>query len=605
MKNTLYISFSVSACVLNLAPCSSNIISSSDMYADKEKKLNVVLILTDDQGYGDLACNGNVNMVTPNIDSLHDRSIRLTDFHSGTTSAPTRSGLLTGHYNNTTGVWHTILGRSILDREEVLMPEIFAESGYKTGLFGKWHLGDNYPYRPFERGFQETLYHGGGGIGQTPDYWNNMYFDDVYLRNGVPEQQVGYCTDVWFNEAISFIENHKDSPFFCMITPNAPHLPHIVSEEYAAPFRDKDNIPDPCFYGMIKNLDDNVGRLMDKMEALDLLKNTIFIFMTDNGSAGGVVVDKQGFVTKGYNAGMRGKKGSPYEGGHRVPFFISVPELGIGEFDELTNYVDILPTLIDICNLKVDQDLKFDGISLKLLFEGKKYPSRTFCVDTQRGEKLSKYKGYCVLSDKWRLINGKELYDISKDPGQKNNLADNYPKVVKKLKDEYEKWWKKNTFREDDYQYIVVNPKEDNLLTIHDAHSEDKKLPAYNQIGIRNGVLTNGEWMIEIEEEGFYQFELMRWPPESLLPLLSSSPLGRSVPNAKCEPVGKVLDIVGAKLIIDDYELTSKINKEFNGYGIKFNVKLNKGKYKLNADFILKSGESYAAYYVLINKCKV
>lgn len=565
-------------------------------------KMNVIFILTDDQGYGDLTCHGNKWMQTPNLDNLYERSARLTDFHSATTSAPTRSGLMTGHYNNTTGVWHTILGRSILDQEEVTIADIFAQAGYQTALFGKWHLGDNQSYRPNNRGFQETLYHGGGGVGQTPDYWNNTYFDDVYFRNGEPEQQVGYCTDIWFREAENFIKKNKDKPFLCFITPNAPHVPHIVAEKYAAPFRNNDNIPDPCFYGMIKNLDENVGNLMETIERLKIADHTIMIFMTDNGTAGGVNVDKNGFVTKGYNAGMRGKKGSVYEGGHRVPFFISGPGITPGDYHSLTNYVDILPTLIDICDIELKEQIAFDGFSLQSVFAGQPLENRIFCVDTQREEDLKKYKDYCVLYDKWRLINGTELYDITTDPGQKNNIAEANLQIVDKLKNEYEKWWKRNSVRQNEYQYIPLSPDYETLLTIHDAHSYDKQLPAWNQTSIREGVRSNGFWVVEIEEDGIYTFNLMRWAPETHTPLLSATPQGRAVQNAKVSPEGKKLDIIGGEISIGNNKQRKYIAEDFKGKAISFDIELKKGKYKLNADLIYADNQSFASFYVLVNK---
>ncbi len=284
---------------------------------------NVVLVLTDDQGYGDLACLGNPILQTPNIDSLHRQSLRLTDFHVGPTCAPTRAALMTGRYCNRTGVWHTVMGRSLLRRDEVTMADVFAAGGYRTGVFGKWHLGDNYPYRPQERGFHEVLVHGGGGVGQTPDYWGNRYFDDAYWHNGVPEKQKGYCTDVWFEAALRFIETNRDRPFFAYIATNAPHSPYNVAEKYSGLYAGKD-VPNANFYGMITNIDENVGRLQSKLKALGLEENTILIFMTDNGTAAGF----QG--KRAFNAGMRGNKGSEYDGGHRVPCFIRWPAGGLG-----------------------------------------------------------------------------------------------------------------------------------------------------------------------------------------------------------------------------------------------------------------------------------
>lgn len=201
------------------------------------QKPNIIFILTDDQGYGDLACHGNSWIKTPHLDKLYSESIRFTNFHVGTTSAPTRAGLMSGKYCNKVGVWHTINGREMLSEDVEILPELLKEAGYQTGIFGKWHLGDSYPFRPQDRGFDEVLIHGGGGVGQQPDYWNNDYFDDTYFHNGNPEKFSGYCTDIWFSEAIKFIRNNKRRPFFCYIPTNAPHSPFHVEEKYMSPLR--------------------------------------------------------------------------------------------------------------------------------------------------------------------------------------------------------------------------------------------------------------------------------------------------------------------------------------------------------------------------------
>ena len=292
---------------------------------------NVVLVLTDDQGYGDLGCHGNPIVKTPNLDRFHGDSVRLTDYHVGPTCSPTRAGLLTGHYANSTGVWHTTGGRSLLRKDEYTMANMFADAGYRTGMFGKWHLGDSYPFRPEDRGFQEVVRHGGGGVGNTPDYWGNDYFDDTYCANGVWTHYAGYCTDVWFNLGLDFIERHRDEPFFCYITTNAPHLPHIVDPQYTEPYLPpvSPNESRARYYGMLANIDENFGVLRDRLRQWGLEDNTVLIFMTDNGSAGGVDVDAEQLVTSGHNAGMRGKKGSQYDGGHRVPLLMRWPTGGL------------------------------------------------------------------------------------------------------------------------------------------------------------------------------------------------------------------------------------------------------------------------------------
>ena len=279
---------------------------------EPRRRPNVILVMTDDQGYGDLRCLGNEVINTPHCDRLYEQSVRLVDFHVAPTCAPTRAGLMTGRYCNRTGVWHTIMGRSILRGDEVTMADVFGASGYQTGIFGKWHLGDNYPSRPEDRGFTESLVHGGGGVGQTPDFWGNDYTDDTYWHNGTPTPCEGYCSDVFFSAAMDFAQESGDEPFFAYVPLNAAHTPYNIADEWVQPYRDAGlEARLARFYGIITNIDWNMGRLMDKLDELGIADDTILIFMTDNGTG-----------DRGFNAGMRGRKGSEYEGGHRVPFFM-------------------------------------------------------------------------------------------------------------------------------------------------------------------------------------------------------------------------------------------------------------------------------------------
>ena len=322
-----------------------------------KRKPNIVVVLTDDQGYGDLGCHGNAVIKTPSLDKFYEQSVRFEQFHVGTTCAPTRAGLLTGLNCNRTGVWHTIGGASLLRRDVVTLPEVLQEHGYATGLFGKWHLGDDYPYRPQDRGFQQTVYHRGGGLAQISDHWGNNYVDDTLLVNGEPKKFKGYCTDVFFTEAMKFIKANKDKPFLCFITPNAPHSPYNVEKKYRDLYAGED-MPDDRkrFYGMITNIDENFQRLRGFLKEQDLEDDTILIFMTDNGTAKGADYDEQMFISGGYNAGMRGIKASAYEGGHRVPFFLRYPAGGISEGKDvscLTNYADLMPSLLDFCGVGI------------------------------------------------------------------------------------------------------------------------------------------------------------------------------------------------------------------------------------------------------------
>ena len=344
---------------------------------------NVILIMTDDQGYGDLSCHGNPWIKTPNIDKLAAQSIRLDDYHVSPYCVPTRAALLTGRYADRTGI-HNVLSPDFITRaDEFLMSESFEQGGYATGMFGKWHLGDNYPFGPEHRGFDQVLRHCGGAIGVLADYWDNCYLDDSYYENGKPTRVMGYCTDVFFAAAKRFIEEatQQTKPFFVYLPTNAPHGPRICPPSYANPYQKGSARGLATFYGMIANIDENVGRLRDWLQRKDLHRNTIFIYCTDNGTAGGQRL---------YNAGMRGNKGSAYDGGHRVPFFLHWPA---GGFDHekriktLTAHVDIFPTLLDLCGLEKPQGVKLDGRNLRPLLEKGddiQWPDRIIMTDSQK-----------------------------------------------------------------------------------------------------------------------------------------------------------------------------------------------------------------------------
>ena len=389
-----------------LTSCTSK--KETNSVSEKKSKPNVIIVITDDQGYGDVGALGNTIIKTPNIDDFHKESYHLTDFHVGPTCAPTRSGLMTGRYANSTGVWHTVGGWSLLRENEKTMADMFTEAGYKTGAFGKWHLGDNYRFRPEDRGFQETVMHGGGGVQQTPDYWNNTYFNDTYFHNGNPQKYEGYCTDVFFGEAISFIELNKDKPFFCYIAPNAPHGPYNVPVEYYNLYKDlgEDVLDDTQkrFYGMITNVDDNFGKLRETLKNLNIADNTILIFMTDNGTSSGFHYNKNKQISTGYNAEMRGTKGSEYEGGHRVPFFIHWKDGNISrtkDFSQITSQLDILPTLAELCGIELPKNhLAIDGQSLVPLFrEESTNLNRMLVTDSQRVQNPEKWKNSAVMQD--------------------------------------------------------------------------------------------------------------------------------------------------------------------------------------------------------------
>ncbi len=562
---------------------------------------NIVLVMTDDQGKNDLACEGNPYIKTPNIDRFYSDAVRLTNFHVSTTCTPTRGALLTGRHTNRLNVYHTIAGRSILYDDEVLISQVLAQHGYTTGMFGKWHLGDNYPYRPEDRGFHEVLRHGGGGVGQGPDYWMNDYFDDTYWKNGELQKYEGYCTDVFFNEALDFIQENKARPFFCYISTNAPHGPLHCPEKYIDIYADSDlEERYQRFYGMITNIDDNFKRLENKLSDLDLTENTILIFMTDNGTAGGNQV---------YDAGMTGSKGSVMEGGHRVPFYIRWPKNGLQggkDIDQLAAHYDVMPTLLDLAGLSHLPKKPLDGKSLVPLFNGRSssWKNRILYVDTQREQNLTKFKSYSVMDEKWRLVNGTELFNIKEDLKQENNLFDKYPEVVMRLMDGYEKWWGSILSEKVDerYAYIKVGTENENPARImsHDLLS-GKAIKVWHQFHAITPQPASGIWKIEFVEGGRYRISLCRFPREAELPINAAFSAGDQPRRlARATPASEKTDFKEAYLYLGKYHETQKIKG--GEAEVEFTVDISEGKYDVEAQLIDEAGRVYPAYYMYVEK---
>lgn len=484
------------------------------------RKPNVILIMTDDMGYGDVGINGNTMLKTPHLDELATQSVRMTDFHVDPTCAETRAALMTGRYSCRTGVWHTINGRSILREDELTMAEVFEHNGYATGIFGKWHLGDNYPFMPWHRGFQESLIHGGGGVTQTPDLWRNDYYDDTYFRNGKPEPQKGYCTDVFFDATLEFVNQNRDKPFFAYLATNAAHGPYLCPDKFSQPYLDQGvEKTMSAFYGMIASIDENVGKLCKKLTEWDLDRDTILIFMSDNGTARGMLKPaalEKGYAWTGFNGGFSGTKSSNQEGGHRIPFFVRWPAGKIGGGKEnatLTSHFDLLPSFVDMCELKMPREVKFDGQSLKELWltpDGETdLTNRTLVVHSQRVETPVKWKRCSVMKQNWRLINGKYLYDLETDRAQKKDISKQHPKIVAELRSSYDAWW--DSVSEKFSQYVRIplgsQAEPDVLLTCHDWHATEGEVP-WNQGKIRSDLSSNGFWAVDVMQPGKYEITL-------------------------------------------------------------------------------------------------
>jgi arylsulfatase A-like enzyme len=398
------------------------------------RRPNVIILITDDQGYGDLSLHGNEVLHTPNLDRIGAEGVQFTQFHVSPVCSPTRSSLMTGRYNYRTGVVDTYLGRSMMHSDETTLAEIFRDSGYRTGIFGKWHLGDNYPMRSIDQGFEESLVHNGGGIGQPSDPPGNRYFNPVLQHNGKPEMYKGYCTDIFTEAAIRFIEQHRRAPFFAYIATNAPHDPLEVEDRHVLPFR-RLGVDDTTakVYAMVRNIDENAGRLLTALKKWRLEQNTILLFLTDNGPQ-----------RPRFNANMRGTKGTVYQGGIRVPCFLRWPgSIRAGStIRHAAAHIDILPTLLDACSVDMPAGLRMDGRNLMPLVRGEAsgWEDRALFFQWHRGDEPEPYRNCAVRTERYKLVDGKELYDLEADPRESSDISPGRPGVVAELRRRYEEW---------------------------------------------------------------------------------------------------------------------------------------------------------------------
>ncbi len=586
-------------------------------------KPNVIIVITDDQGYGDMSCHGNPYLVTPEIDKLASDSVRLADFHVDPTCSPTRAALMTGRYSTRVGVWLTYGSRHHLQRDEITIADVFGDAGYRTAIFGKWHLGDNYPFRPHDRGFDETLIHGGGMIGETPDYWNNDYYDDVYFRNGKPESVEGYCTDVWFDESIKFIDRNKEGPFLLVLSTNAPHGPLHVPAKYSQKYRGESgvNAERACFYGMIDCIDENLGRLRTHLSESNLDRNTIIVFLNDNGTGHGALLKKDGkgnrdgWAEAGFNANLRGRKASAYEGGHRAACFIHWPEGGLvsgREFDGLTAHFDLMPTLIDLCGVQLKKPIQFDGVSIaRSLKKGdERVGPRTLVVHHQGrfgkrlGDGMPIYgKDFSVMSGKWRLV-GKELYDLYADPEQRTDVAAVHPEVEARLVKEYESWWADVSTGFENPNAFIIDPSKQRVVKVTSQNLLGDNV-AYSQHHVRNAMKLKDCWTwLDVKEQGIYRFTVRRWPMEIDVALSATTP-GHAIDQARHEMDNKLInypslpiDVKAVQLCIGNIEQTMLVGADASQ--AQFVVPLKSGLQRFSCNLVTADGRSTAAYYAYI-----
>ncbi|MBZ0292699.1 MAG: arylsulfatase [Anaerolineae bacterium] len=490
-----------------------------------ERKPNVVLIIMDDLAYGDLACHGNPYTRTPHLDHLYAESARLTRYCSGPLCTPARASLMTGRYHLRTRAIDTYLGRAMLDPDETTLAQVLQDAGYTTGIFGKWHLGDCYPMRPQDKGFGEALTHRAGGIGQPGDHPDNYdresYFDPVLNHNGEDKVYAGYCTDIFTDAAMQFIEAEQHRPFFTYLATNAPHTPLQVADEWVQPYRDMGvNENHARIYGMVENIDWNIGRLLKKLDTLGLAEETIVIYTSDHGPAGNRDSLPEEYIR--YNAGLRAGKGTLYEGGVRVPHFWRWTEhIPAGyDVDAVASPIDVLPTLATLCGATVPTDRTIDGVDLSpLLIDDTKredWPERAIFMQWHRGDTPVRYRNSGTITQQYKWYRPAEdepdeLYDVMADPGEQHDLAGEKPDMVDTLRRRYEVWFDEVSHtRPDNYAAPLIavgsSHEPQTILTRNDwrIHGEDGW-----------GDEHYGSWRLEAVEAGHYTFAVRFSQPVS------------------------------------------------------------------------------------------
>ncbi len=564
----------------------------------KIDKPNVILIMTDDQGWGDFGKNGNKIIETPNLDQLASNSVSWENFYVSPVCSPTRASLMTGRYNQRTKCLDTYLARSMMASDEVTVAEALKGAGYATGIFGKWHLGDNYPMRPSDQGFEYSFIHKGGGLSQPSDAIenNDRYTDPILYRNNSEISTKGYCTDLYFNEAIKFISNSQTSqrPFFAYIATNAPHFPsHDVPAELLEHYKTKDIpslLPDDKkdnakeidkvqrVAAMITNIDQNIGNLIESLKEKDLLDNTLIIYLNDNGPN-----------TSRYTGDFRGKKSNIYEGGIRSPLWLHWPEKFKSAktiTSNLAAHIDIMPTIMDACEFGIPEALQFDGRSLlaKSLDDSAELADRPLIIQAHRGASLVKRHNFMIRDKQWKLLHDSgfvnlrltepkpyELYDLSTDPGETNNLAAEKPTIVKELTAQYDAWYADVTqtrVRDKGIPLIIADKTKENPLV----------LSWQERISKNWGIDHDGFWKIYFPKQSIADILIYAAPEKRL----KGKKINAYIPTLQLE-----------KTI---YKATANNGEN---YAIFQGIKIPKGKHNIQAMFVTEDGSEQIHAYQL------
>jgi len=555
---------------------------------------NVIVVFSDDQGYGDFSCHGNPILKTPGLDRLHDASVRFDNFHVAPVCTPSRGQLMTGLdalHNQASTV---PAGRNLMRRDIPTLADVFAGSGYATGHFGKWHLGDTYPDRPIDRGFQKSVWHKGWGLPSEIEY-DNDYYHTRYYEEGETKFSDRYCTNLWFDKAIEWMAERQGTKrqFFVYLALNAPHGPYYSLPEDEALYADKvESKKTAAFFGMIACIDRNVERLNRWLEEQKLKENTLLVYMNDNGGTAGVKV---------FNAGMRGNKGDNYDGGHRAACFMDWPGGGFGSprtVRDAAQIQDLLPTFVDLCRLETKA--RFDGVSLEPVLRGRgKLQDRMLVV--QYGGRIRPSKYYsCVVWNDWRLVGERELYNILEDPGQRQNVAGANPKIYQKMKSHYENWWRGVEPTIDDVVRLVVGDENENPKIVTCNNWLEVDVDNASRVARATGPKRGGKVLVETRVAGKYRVELSRWPFHLGRPLTGPGP--STTIGARPLKPGKALPIASGSLSLDgNAPLKMKAKPEATSIAVE--IHLSEGQHDLQGWFTDPAGEDLAgAYYMRIER---